>query len=167
MTASPEALAPSRRPSPRAVVLAILGMGLFVLLGYAAIQYATPSDSRSVVPVPILPGATRIKLDDRWFWLTRDTDGRVFVLNEEDRFGKRAEYVRQPRLGDGAECTQAGYFRGFDDYTLAGIPLLGPSQMYRHHIEVIGDKVSVDLSRAPELAPHSKKLIEPCPRYSD
>ena len=42
MTASPEALAPTHRPSPRAVVLAILGMALLGLLAVGTMQYAMP-----------------------------------------------------------------------------------------------------------------------------
>ena len=42
MTASPEALAPTRRPSPRAVILAILVAALLVLFVYAGSLFVTP-----------------------------------------------------------------------------------------------------------------------------
>jgi hypothetical protein len=86
MTASRAALAPTHRPSPRAVVLAILGVALLVLLAVGAMQYVTPSgdEARGVFSVraPVSPGS-------RWeyvgpgnivVYVTRDENGIVSAL---------------------------------------------------------------------------------------
>ncbi|MGE3856700.1 MAG: hypothetical protein AB7G21_07070 [Dehalococcoidia bacterium] len=86
MTASRAAPAPTHRPSPRAVALAILGVALLGMLAFGAMQFATPLDdeARGVFSVraPAGVGARRVYVGpgEILLWVTRDESGVVSAL---------------------------------------------------------------------------------------
>ncbi|MEI7925354.1 MAG: hypothetical protein WCI61_04060 [Chloroflexota bacterium] len=151
MTASPEALAPAHRPSPRAVVLAILGVALLGLLAVGGMQYAMPQGNEArgvfVVSVPTQPGARLIRIGPNTrVWLTRTVEGTISAIAERDLAGRTIQFVPARELPTWVrECSPAGVLAGYDDNHLDGAPMEGPGRLFRYPSEVDGAFVRIDL----------------------
>ena len=98
MSASPETLAPTHRPSPRAVVLAILvvaliGLGILTLVRFVAPPLTLVSPQVEFdFPVPE-DGQPQLVMDGR-IWLVRQLDGNVLALSARDsHLGEIIRYV--------------------------------------------------------------------------
>ncbi len=155
MTASPEALAPTHRPSPRAVVLAILGMALLGLLAVGTMQYAMPQgdEARGIAPLPKAVGATSIILGGREIWLTRSANGELHAIDNRYAYRSGLAYLPPDSVNapiracfpDGAFTPAAPY--GYPFFALDGTrwSALSPMQ-WRYPVRIESDRVHVNLS---------------------
>jgi len=159
MTASPEALAPTHRPSPRAVVLAILGVALLALFVYGTWQFVQPTAPEPqrffTVPIPRVPGATIVE-GTEGLWVTRDHTGTLSAVYSRSAIFVPASAVPASWLRgyDGA-CWADGFFLilGVGRYALNGSPLSGSFRpMTRYETTVDGSEVRIDLGRRPVLS---------------
>jgi hypothetical protein len=157
MTASRAAPAPTRRPTPRAVVLAILGVALLGLFAVGAMQYATPQDDAArgvlVARVPGAPGATYYPRETSTqfgrpifgVWITRDERGIVHALGARDDRDRPVSYVPAAEIRN-PECFPAGWLAGFDNYNLDGTTVMGPGRLFRYPVVVEDGTVRVNLA---------------------
>lgn len=149
MTASRAALAPTRRPSPRAVVLAILVvafLGMFVVAGSQFANPTRPEPQRALtLPMPTEPGTTLVPVaGGGYFWLTLDRAGALYAVRAS-HFIPPAAVSEDLRRSYGA-CIADGYFRGVDLYTPNGAPLRGSPRLTRYAAEVVDGQVRVNLA---------------------